>query len=175
MQKTPAILVKSLSSITDINHLRHFHFPALPAATLEKLFWYFFLFLRNYFTAKEIKNDNKSHHLVPARTCSSNCSNNLTLGHFLGNWWPAASTPCSLASSHQPSQSINPHKKEKKKRKTKTHESLPGCVAELWKFSSTTDTDWLHKSPENLDQGNRSHTALPWMVTPMQKKSLIVI
>lgn len=38
MQKTPEILVKSLSSISGINHLRHFHFPALLPATFEKLF-----------------------------------------------------------------------------------------------------------------------------------------
>lgn len=67
------------------------------------------------------------------------------------------------------------NKTKPKKPHTKTHESLPGCVAELWMFSSPTDTDWLHRSPENLDQGNRSHTELPWMVTLKQKKCLILI
>lgn len=66
-------------------------------------------------------------------------------------------------------------KKQSNKNHAKTHESLPGCVAELWMFSSTTDTHWLHRSPENLDQGNRSLTKLPRMVTLMQKEFLILV
>jgi len=41
--------------------------------------------------------------------------------------------------------------------------------------SSITDTNWLHRSAENLDQGNRSYIMLLWMATLMRKEYLILI